>query len=149
MTGHTTPDREPPPDRRPWPAFIHNSDVVVVPAAVCAFLVLHGDLARLRIRARGDDPATDAVLVALTVAGNRWRTSAAPSVRGSALAVEAEPASPSAYMSTGQAADALNLTQRGVRLACTEGRIPATRIDGRWQLDPAAVATYRRNRAAA
>ncbi len=152
MTNHGAPDlsTEPTPDRRPWPAYLHPGAVVVVPAATAAWLIVQTDMPARRIEHRGEDPQVDSVLAALTVAGLGWRTSASATsaVWGSALAVEAEPASPSAYMSTERAADALNLTPRGVRLACAEGRIPATRIDGRWRLDPADVDTYRRNRAA-
>ncbi len=150
MTGRAGPDLSTEPDRRPWLAYLHPGAVVVVPAAVAAFLIVQTDMPARRIEHRGEDPQLDSVLAALTVAGLGWRTSAsaAPSACGSALAAEAEPASPSAYMSTERAADALNLTPRGVRLACAEGRIPATRIDGRWHIDPADVDIYRRARAA-
>ena len=151
MTGEPAPDlsTEPPPDRRPWPAYLHPGAVVVVPASVAAWLIVRTDLPARRIEHRGTDPQVDAVLGALTVAGLGWRTSttsAVASAGGSAVVIEAEVAPPLEPMNTSRAADVLGITDRGVRLACNQGRIPATRVDGRWQLDPAGVAAYRRTR---
>lgn len=131
------PGSEPPPDRRPWPAYLHG-DVVVVPASVCAFLLLHADLARLRIRARGDDPVTDAVLIAVAVAGNQWRTraSATSADRGSALDGSTRNAEPQ-NMTTAEAAAQLSVTPRAIRLAIAGGRLPATRTPHGWRIRPA------------
>lgn len=147
MTDHAAPETT--PDRRPWPAYLHPGAVVVVPASVAAWLIVQTDMPARRVEHRGADPQVDAVLGALTVAGLGWRTSttsAATSAGGSAVVVEAEVVAPSEYMTTSRAADVLGITDRGVRLACNQGRIPATRVDGRWQLDPDGVAAYRRTR---
>lgn len=136
-------------DLRPAGAYLHAGPCVVVPPAVAAWLLSATDLARLRVAHRGEDPQRDAVLLALTHCANLWRTSttsAATSAGGSAVVVEAEVAPPLESMNTSRAADVLGITDRGVRLACNQGRIPATRVDGRWQLDPAGVAAYRRTR---
>lgn len=151
MTDHAAPDRrtEPPPDRRPWPAYLHPGAVVVVPASVAAWLIVQTDMPARRVEHRGTDPQVDAVLGALTVAGLGWRTSttsAVASAGGSALAIVAEAPPQSKSMNTSRAATILGITTRGVRLACDQGRIPATRVDGRWQLHPADVAAYRRTR---
>ncbi len=149
MTDRAAPDlsTEPTPDRRPWPAYLHPGAVVVVPAVVAAWLIIQTDMPARRVEHRGTDPQVDAVLGALTVAGHGWRTatSATTSACGSAPAVEAEPASSLESMTTRQAADVLGITDRGVRLACDKGRIPATRVDGRWRIDPLGVAAYRRS----
>jgi len=78
MTGRAGPDlsAEPAPDRRPWPAYLHPGAVVVVPAAVAAFLIVQTDMPARRVKHRGEDPQLDSVLAALTVAGLGWRTSA-------------------------------------------------------------------------
>lgn len=134
-------------DLRPAGAYLHAGPCVVVPPAVAAWLLSATDLARLRVAHRGEDPQRDAVLLALTHCANLWRTSttsAITSVCGSALATEAEAVAPSEYMNTSRAADALGIGRRAVRLACDQGRIPATRVDGRWRIDPADVAAYRR-----
>ncbi len=147
MTDHAAP--EPAPDLRPAGAYLHAGPCVIVPPAVAAWLLSATDLARLRVAHRGEDPQRDAVLLALTHCANLWRTSttsAATSVCGSALATEAETVAPSEYMNTSRAADELGITTRGVRLALEQGRIPATRVDGRWKLHPADVAAYRRTR---
>ncbi len=147
MTDHAA--REPAPDLRPAGAYLHGGPCVIVPPAVAAWLLSATDLARLRVAHRGEDPQRDAVLLALTHCANLWRTSttsAITSVCGSALATEAEAVAPSEYMNTSRAADELGITTRGVRLALEQGRIPATRVDGRWQLHPADVAAYRRTR---
>ncbi len=143
MTDHAPPDLS--TDRRPWPAYLHPGAVVVVPASVAAWLIVQTDMPARRVEHRGTDAQVDAVLGALTVAGLGWRTStsATASVCGSALAAEAEGVAQSEYMNTSRAATILGITTRGVRLACDQGRIPATRVDGRWQLDPDGVAAYR------
>jgi hypothetical protein len=140
---------EPAPDLRPAGAYLHSGPCVVVPPAVAAWLLSATNLATLRVASRGEDPQRDAVLIALTHCANLWRTSttsAATSAGGSAPVVEAEVAPPLEPMTTSRAADVLGITDRGVRLACNQGRIPATRVDGRWQLHPAGVAAYRRTR---
>jgi len=140
---------EPAPDRRPWPAYLHG-DVVVIPAKVAAFLLTHADLARLRVRARGDDPVTDAVLVALTVAGNRWRTrtSATSASGGSEVDSQAEMTTPSEVMTTTDAARLLGRTSRAVRLALEQGRLAGEQVDGRWRITIDDLDAYRRSRAA-
>ncbi len=136
------------PDRRPWPAFLH-SDCVVVPACVAAFLVVHSDLARLRTRARGDDPVVDAVLVALTISGNTRRTqTSAPSANtGSEMDADSQVGQPQS-MTTGEAAEQLGVTTRAVRFAIAEGRLSAARTPHGWVIRPAEVDHLRRRRAA-
>jgi len=146
MTDHAAP--EPALDLRPAGAYLHAGPCVVVPPAVAAWLLSATDLATLRVAHRGEDPQRDAVLIALTHCANLWRTSttsAVASAGGSALAIEAEASPQSKSMNTSRAATILGITTRGVRLACDQGRIPATRVDGRWQLDLDGVAAYRRS----
>ncbi len=147
----TPPERS--PSLRPTGAYVHGIDgapVVVVSARVAAWLLVHTDLARHRVDVRGTDPEVDAQLGALTYVGNLWRTatSATSAATGSGLVEVPEVAASSGFMSSTEAADLLGVTDRAVRLACTGGRLPAARIDGRWQISRDDFDTYRRTRAA-
>lgn len=134
---------------RPAEHYLHALDgpVVVVPAKVAHWLGQHG-LDALRIRARGENPEVDAVLSALRLAALTYTASAGGSTSGSLLASEAEVPPLSEWMSTGQAADALGVSPRAVRLACEQGRLPAAQVDGRWRITRASVTSYRAARAA-
>lgn len=119
--------------QRPPAAYIHGVDapVVVIPARVCAWLERHARLNEVRIRERGSDPEVDAVLVALRLAALTWRTAAT----GSPVAAKPEaPADLNQWLSTTQAADILYITDRAVRLAISEKRLPATLVNGRWRI---------------
>jgi excisionase family DNA binding protein len=131
---------------RPPEHYVHgHGEVVVVPARVAAWLMKYAHLDRLRAQVRGADPEVDSVLVALTVAGMHWRTSAT----GSTRAPEAEVVAPSPWMGTTQVADSLGITARAVRLAISEERLPAESVDGRWLIRREDVEHYRASRRAA
>lgn len=118
---------------RPPAAYVHGVDapVVVVPARVCAWLERHARLNEVRVENRGADPEVDAVLVALRLAALTWRTSAT----GTPVAAKPEPATDlNQWLSTTQAADILYITDRAVRLAISEKRLPATQVNGRWRI---------------
>jgi excisionase family DNA binding protein len=121
-----------PPQRSPE-AYVHGlgSPVVVVPARVCAWLERHAHLNEVRIESRGIDAEVDAVLVALRLAALTWRNTAT----GSAVAAKPEAtADLNQWLSTTQAADILYITDRAVRLAITEKRLPATQVNGRYRI---------------
>lgn len=133
---------------RPAEHYIHaDGSVVLVPAKVAHWLGQRG-LDALRVRARGEDAEVDSVLTALRLAALAYGASADGSGNGSALVVQAEVAAPLEWMTTGQAADALRLTSRAVRLACEQGRLPAQQVDGRWRITRTDVHHYAANRAA-
>jgi len=145
MTGSSSPDL------RPAGAYVHGVDgpVAIVTGRAAAWLLLHLDLASHRIEVRGRDPELDAVLGAITYAGNHWRaTSATSAPRGSILANDPEPAAPSVEMTSLQAAELLGITTRAVRLACAAGRLPSTQTDGCWRITTDDLDAYRRSRAA-
>lgn len=130
---------------RPPEAFVHGGgEVVVVPARVASWLLRHAALDRIRAEVRGADPEVDAVLVALRVAGLYWRASAT----GSVVAPEPEAGALSQWLSTTQAADRLGITDRAVRLAISERRLPAEQVAGRWRITREDVEHYRAARAA-
>lgn len=139
-----------PPDRRPPGAYVHGADgpVAVVSGRTAAWLLAVADLARLRIAHRGMDAEIDNQLLAVTHVANAWRaaTSATSADSGSALDELPEVAPGSKSMTTRTAAERIGITDRAVRLACDEGRIPATRVNGRWQLERSAVEDFRSTR---
>ncbi|MDQ0865723.1 helix-turn-helix domain-containing protein [Arthrobacter globiformis] len=119
--------------QRPPSAYVHglNGPVVVIPARVCAWLERYARLNEVRIQERGSDPEVDAVLVAVRLAALTWRTTAT----GTPVAAKPE-VDPDLkqWMSTGQAADKLGITDRAVRLAIQEQRLHANNINGRWRI---------------
>ena len=119
--------------RRPPEAYVHGvgAPVVVVPARVCAWLERHARLNEVRIENRGADAEVDAVLVALRLAALTWRASAT----GSPVAAKPEAtADLNQWVGTKQAADILYITDRAVRLAISEKRLPATQVNGRYRI---------------
>jgi excisionase family DNA binding protein len=135
------------PSMRPTAAYMHG-EVAIVTGRVAAWLLTYTDLPRLRVAHRGGDPEVDAVLGAITYVGTAWRASADGSNSGSGVAAEAEARSPSEWMSTGQAADALGVTDRAVRMACRDNRLPAEHVDGRWRIAREDLEHYAATRAA-
>jgi len=119
--------------RRPPEAYVHGvaGPVVVVPARVCAWLERYARLNEVRIQNRGADAEVDAVLVALRLAALTWRNAAT----GTPVAVKPEAtADLNQWLSTTQAADILYITDRAVRLAIAEKRLPATQVNGRYRI---------------
>lgn len=128
---------------RPYEHFIHGN-VVVIPAEY-AYKLNRLVLNDIRPKVRGADPQLDQVLQALGYAGLRW----AESARGPNVVPQREPVRPSTQtVSTTTAATVLGITGRAVRRAITDGRLPATAVEGRWRIDRAELETYRANRAA-
>ena len=117
---------------------------VVVPARVAAILEQHANLTGLRIRTRGVDPETTQVLEALRFAAMSWRGSAT----GTTVAVKPEPVASSEWLTTGQAADLLNQTDRAVRKAITAKRLEAQQVGGRYRISRVDLEHYRATRAA-
>jgi excisionase family DNA binding protein len=130
---------------RPPGAYVHGLDgpAVVVPARVAAWLERHAHLRAVRTEHRGVDPEVDAVLVALGVAGAAWRAGSTGCGTDQRNPPEPVAASP---LTTGQAADLLGITDRGVRAAILAGRLNAHQVGGRWHLDREDVEHYRARR---
>jgi hypothetical protein len=97
------------------------------------------DLRRFRTAHRGEDAEVDCVLVALAAAAAAWRSS----VGGTSDENRSELASESSLMlSTSAAADRRGTTTRAITKAIEEGRLRATKVAGRWQIDPADFAHF-------
>ena len=118
---------------------------VVVPGRVAAWLESRLDLRRVRTDARGADPEVDAVLSDMHRLALVWRASAT----GSATTPPPEATPLLGWMSTTQAASLLKITDRAVRLAIQEHRLPAQQLAGRWRITREDVEHYRAARKAA
>ena len=128
-------------------AYLHGDGanaIVIVPARVAAWLATRTRLSEVRISARGTDPEVYAVLAALHRGALGWRAS----VTGSEAPPPPEVPSPSRWMSTTQASGLLGITDRAVRLAISEGRLPAQQVAGRWRITREDVEHYRAARSA-
>ncbi|MGY1778768.1 helix-turn-helix domain-containing protein [Geodermatophilus sp. SYSU D01036] len=121
---------------------LDNAGVVLVPARIAEWLHRHFELDAARKATRGADPEVDSVLVALRIAALNWRSS----VYGTSPRNVPETEPVSAWLSTTQAADALGLTDRAVRSACSDGRLEAQRVDGRWRISREALEHHRASR---
>ncbi|MUL39709.1 helix-turn-helix domain-containing protein [Streptomonospora sp. PA3] len=126
---------------RPPSAYVHGVEapVAIVPGRVAARLDALMNLRRLRLDVRGHDPELDAVLVALGTAAAAWRATAT----GSTDPPEPEAAPSCAWLSTSQAAEALGISDRAVRLAIAQGRLDARSVAGRWRINRDDVEHYR------
>jgi excisionase family DNA binding protein len=134
-------------EAKPPGAYLHGDGptcIVIVPARIANWLATRTNLSDVRISARGTDPEVYAVLAALHRAGLAWRTS----VTGSAAPAEPEATALSKWMSTTQAAHQLGVTDRAIRLAITQHRLPAENVDGRWRITREDIEHYRAARAA-
>ena len=121
--------------------YVHGmaGPVVIVPGRIAAWLERHADLNTVRVSSRGLDAEADAVLVALRVAALAWRGAAT----GSQKPAEPEvPGSSRQWMTTTQAGTRLGITDRAVRLAIQEGRLPATNVDGHWRITNEDIAHF-------
>ncbi|PZE93901.1 hypothetical protein DEJ00_01395 [Curtobacterium sp. MCLR17_039] len=115
----------------------HGPEVTVT-GRVAAYLLRHAGLDAYRRQHRGEDPEVDNTLVALTVVALNWRSSAT----GTREAATPELDHTADWMSTRQAADALGLSDRGIRKAIQEHRLHAVRVGRAWRVDREQLAQY-------
>lgn len=122
-----------------------NGPAVLLDARTCAWLEKYASLTSLRVKVRGTDPVISKELEEIRFAAMAWRSSAT----GTAGDTEPELASESSqWLSTGEAADLLNMTDRAIRKAIAEDRLSATNQGGRWRITREDVEHYRAARAA-
>lgn len=117
---------------------------VMVPARVAALIEARTNIASARVQLRGLDPEATAVLEDIRYAAMAWRGSDI----GTEDDREPEPATRSEWLSTSQAADLLGITGRAVLKAVHEGRLPATEVGKRWQINREDVQHYKAIRVA-
>jgi excisionase family DNA binding protein len=98
--------------------------VVVVPGDVALVLLVKAGLREYRIARRGENRRVDDVLVEMTAAAIRWRESTG---NGHHVAPTQDTGTPSQWLTTTQAAQRARVSDRTIRRAITDGRLPATR----------------------
>lgn len=124
--------------------YLHGG-IVIVPRRVAAQLDRAVGMARLAGYAHGD-PEARAVLKALAIASADWQLRR---VSGRTAGKDPEAAPASAPMTTTQAAGALGCTDRAVRLALEQERLPGVKdAAGRWRIERADVEAYKAAKAA-
>lgn len=121
-----------------------DGPAVVLDARTCAWLERYAGLTSLRVRVRGTDPQISRDLQDIRVAALAWRGSAAGTERDTKPELAAE----SEWLSTGQVADELMITDRAIRKAISEGRLTATNLNGRYRISREDLEHYRAARAA-
>lgn len=93
-------------------------------------------------RVAGKDPELDRALETIRIAGERWARAEA----GTDTAPSPEPRRE--WVSTKEAAGMLGMTDRGVRKACSAGRLVADGSSGAWLIHREAIAHFRAERSA-
>ncbi|MBQ1060050.1 helix-turn-helix domain-containing protein [Micromonospora sp. C41] len=138
------------PRFRPPETYVHGLEgpSVVVPARVAAWLERYAGLRDLRTAHRGADAEVDAVLVALALAAQMWRQRTGVSSDQGTDQRNQPDQGPCCDLSTTEAADRLNMTDRGVRAAIARGSLTAHRDGDRWRVAPEDLEHYRAGRAA-
>ena len=130
------------------PRCLISEPYVRVPPMVAAFLDRHLPLMDLRIRARGLDSDIDDVLIGLRVAAVSYRETRRAEILAATSGPTSEPlaAKPEVgrrWYSTRDVADALDRTDRAVRLAASEGRLHGEKdAEGRWHFSTDHVAAF-------
>lgn len=104
---------------------------VIIPPRIAYVLETRASLSTLRTSTRGDDSELDSVLNAIRWLAMEW------SVRANGSAPRKPTEGAVNWYSPAQVATRTGLTEHAVRLAIREGRIPATKHDGRWHISPA------------
>lgn len=119
---------------------------VAVPARVAAVLLRTTNLGRYAAAHYSEDPEVDAVVEALQLAAAHWRQA---SESGRLLSnVDTGRARFDQHLTAAQAAELIGISERSVRRAITENRLPASSLGGRWVLDAEDVEHYRARRTA-
>jgi excisionase family DNA binding protein len=122
-----------------------SEPMVMVPARVAALLEARTNISGVRVQLRGLDPEATAVLEDIRLAALEWRGSAT----GTDVAPEPElPRESKQWMSTGQVASHLGVTDRAVRKAIARSALKATEVNGRYRITLEDMEHYRAARAA-
>ncbi|WP_448440397.1 helix-turn-helix domain-containing protein [Mycolicibacterium sp. XJ2] len=110
---------------------------VIVPPRIAAWLERHaGITAELRIRLRGTDPEAYEVLTALHLAAlKRSNSDCGTKVAGG----QGETTESEQWLTTSEAAELADVTDRCIRNWIAAGQLPAARHGGRWLINRIAL----------
>jgi hypothetical protein len=130
------------PSRSAYALFLEPT--VVLSGQFCAWLERAAGLRPLALEVRGADEVASAGLHAIHLAALAWREQVG-SANGSTRdnGAEAGAHSEREHFGTSAAARVIGITDRGVRLACSEGRLSARRVDGRWRIELADLERFK------
>jgi excisionase family DNA binding protein len=123
-----------------------NEESVVVFGKVAWLLEKYTNVGKLRVHIRGRDPDTSDVLLRLRCLAMAWDESA--SAVGTAVDESPEPKPRLNLFTPSQAADLIGITDRAIRKAITEGRLPGHKVGNGWQIYREDLEHYRAARAA-
>lgn len=130
--------------RRSWRIKVTDSSSLIT-GRVAAIMYAELDMSSLRMRALASDPELYDQLLSLHESALEWRASAT----GSAVAAEPEVTRElKQWMSTGQVASHLGITDRAVRQAIARSALKATQVDGRYRITREDMEHFRAARAA-
>lgn len=108
--------------------------ITVIPADVALVLLARAGLDEYRRARRGDNPRVDAVLVEMTAAAIRWRELITGI--GQPAAPDEETGPSSRYLTTRQAAERLNVSDRTIRHRIASGHLPARKAGHVYLIHP-------------
>jgi excisionase family DNA binding protein len=133
---------------RPPESYVYGVDGpgVMVPGRIAAWLERAAHLRELRTSVRGVDPELDAVLVALALTAAQWRTRRGVSTDHGTELRKLGTESSGCPLTTGEAADLLDMSERGVRKAIEAGRLQATRHGDVWRIGKEDLEMFRATR---
>ncbi|MDN4595907.1 helix-turn-helix domain-containing protein [Leifsonia virtsii] len=115
---------------------------VIISGRAAAFLLRYAGLNQYHVDHRGEDPEIDQTLVALKVAALAWRGTAT----GTQEAAKPELDRGSQWLSTSQAAAAIQVTDRAIRKAIRERRLHAEKVGRTYRISREQLAHYRERR---
>jgi hypothetical protein len=125
---------------RPLDLYAFDGPVIVLsgPTAYALSRTIH--LADLAGAVRDEDVQTELLALLRFAVEYRRRTSVTSAVTEPAHPAQQPP--PSLHVETAAAARTLGIGSAGVRQAIRRNRLPAVKVDGHWQLDPADLVLY-------
>lgn len=119
---------------------------LVISAETAYLIETLGDMKKLRARVRGRYPHISQELLDLRTVAMSFDPQRLPEAEVDFPEVAAE--SEAGWLSSQRAADLLGMTDRGVRLACSEGRLEAEQVGKRWRISQEAYQAFKAARAA-
>ena len=124
----------------------NGGPAVVISAETALLLERFCKVTELRVRLRGRNPRVAQELLDLRHVAMQYEEPALPEAEVGFAEVAAE--LDQRLMSVAEVADLLGLTDRAVRLACSQERLEAQQVGGRWRITREAYEEYRAARAA-